>query len=136
MIARKKILIVGSDPRLLGFLGVHLSGMGHQVTSTDSRGEELKAVLESEPAELIILDILMPWMDGIELCLQIRQWCSVPIIMLSTWGARKDTVRGLDLSAESYLTEPFDAAGLMARIEGALCCNRFSESLSSQSAEF
>jgi len=123
MIAKKKLLIISDDPKLTRFLSHGLSERDYNITNTDKMGEDMGMVLDSELPDLVILDILMPWMDGIELCLRVRQWCPAPIIMLSTWGARKDTVRGLDLGAESYLTEPFDIDGLMGRIEGALYRN-------------
>lgn len=123
MITRKKILIISDDPRLTGFLSTSLSASEFNIANMGNVGGDLEAVLDSEIPDLVILDILMPWMDGIELCLRVRQWCPVPIIMLSTWGAKKATVRGLDLGAETYLTEPFDIEGLKERIEGALYRN-------------
>lgn len=123
MITKKKLLIISDDQKLTRFLSHGLSERDYNITNTDNMGEDMEMVLDSELPDLVILDILMPWMDGIELCLRIRQWCPSPIIMLSAWGARKDTVRGLDLGAESYLTEPFDIGGLMERIEGALYRN-------------
>ncbi len=123
MITRKKILIISDDPRLTGFLSTSLSASEFNIANMDNVGGDLGAELDREIPDLVILDILMPWMDGIELCLRVRQWCPAPIIMLSTWGAKKDTVRGLDLGAETYLTEPFDIEGLKERIEGALYRN-------------
>ena len=120
---RKKILIISDDTRLVGFLHDHLSVRDYQVSATGNSGEELKVILDSEIPDLVILDIVMPWMDGIELCLRIRQWCPVPVLMLSTWGATRGRVRGLDLGNESYLTEPFDRGGLMTRIESVLSRN-------------
>lgn len=123
MMNRKRILIISDDTRLVGFLHDHLSVRDYQIASTGNGGEELKEILDSELPDLVILDIIMPWMDGIELCLRIRQWCPVPVLMLSTWGAIKGTVRGLDLGNESYLTEPFDVNGLMTRVESVLYRN-------------
>ena len=123
MITKQRILIISDDPQLLGLLTDNLPDDSYRLRSTEDRGEELRAVLDDETPDLVIVDILMPWMDGIELCLRIRQWCPTPIIMLSTWGAKQNAVRGLDLSAESYLTESFDVDALMERIDGALCRN-------------
>lgn len=120
---KKKILIVSDDPKLKGFVGTHLSAREYEITSKDDIREELEAILDSEVPDLVILDIMMPWMDGIEMCLRIRQSCPTPIVMLSTWGAKRGTVRGLDLGAEGYLTEPFDVSGLLERVEGALYRN-------------
>ncbi|MDD5039154.1 MAG: response regulator transcription factor [Dehalococcoidales bacterium] len=120
MTAKIKTLIVSSDPMLLGFLQQNLNGGNCEVVCTNRMGEELKAVLERELADLVILDIMMPSLDGIEVCLKIRQWSRVPIMMLSAWGAGEGKVRGLNLSASSYLTEPFGIDELMARIGDAL----------------
>ena len=123
MIVENRVLIISSDPELLTMLQHNLPDGGYEITSVRDSGEEMKEVLDRLLPDLIILDIQMPWLDGIELCLRIRQWCQVPIIMLSTWGANRDTVRGLDLSSDTYLTEPFDVKELMARIEKTLCRN-------------
>ncbi len=119
----KKILVISDDSELLGTRKDNLPGKGYQITSVADGRKELQQALEQVTPDLIILDILMPWMDGIELCLRIRQMCQVPIIMLSTWGARKDMVRGLDLSAEGYLTKPFGVDELMTRIKKTVSQN-------------
>ena len=124
MMTKKRLLIISDDPKLKGFLSQGLPEQEYALESAGKiLGEELEETLDRELPDLIILDILMPWMEGIELCLRIRQWCPSPVIMLSTWGAKKDTVRGLDLGAEGYLTEPFNIDGLKERIEGALYRN-------------
>jgi len=123
MMAEKRILIVSSEPELLGLLQHRLPENGYQVTSIGDIGEDLKEVVDRFLPDLIILDVLMPWLDGIEVCLRIRQWCQVPVIMLSTWDAGKDTVRSLDLNSDSYLTEPYGVADLMAQIEDTICPN-------------
>ncbi len=123
MMAEKKILIVSSEPELLGLLQHRLPENGYKVTSIGDIGDDLKEVVDMFLPDLIILDVLMPWLDGIEVCLRIRQWCQVPVIMLSTWDARKDTVRSLDLNSDSYLTEPYGVADLMAQIEDTICPN-------------
>jgi len=117
MMMQKKILVVSSDPTLLGVLEKNLTGSSYSIECTDDIGEELNEILQETTPDLVILDIIMPKLEGIELCLRIRQWCSVPIIMLSTWGTSKNSVRGLDLSSDSYLTEPFSLPELMTRIE-------------------
>lgn len=118
----KKALVVGSDPVLLTVIQHTLGERGYQIASTEDSDERLTAVLQEELPDLVVVDIMMPRLDGIEVCLFIRQWSQVPIVMLSTWGAGKDKVRGLDLSADGYLTEPFGTAQLLAWIEGTLYC--------------
>ena len=118
--AKRRILVISSDPALEALLGHNLGERGYRVAKWRGSGEGLEAVLGEVRPALVLLDIQMPLLDGIEMCLRIRQCSAVPIIMLSTWGAGKDRVRGLDLSADSYLTEPFDIEQLLARIEDTL----------------
>ena len=121
--AKIKILVISSDPVMLRFLQQNLSESDYQVASTKHDKEELRAILDKELPDLVILDIMMPNLDGIEVCLRIRQWSQAPIMMLSAWGTGEGKVRGLDLSADSYLTEPFGIDELMARIKEVLRCN-------------
>jgi len=123
MRAEKKILVISSEPELLGLLQGNLPEGGYHVTSIGDIGDDLKELVDRFLPDLIILDVLMPWLDGIEMCLHIRQWCQVPVIMLSTWDAGKDTVRSLDLSSDSCLTEPYGIDDLMVQIEDTLCRN-------------
>ena len=116
MRARLKILVISSDRIIIRFLQDNLNDGDYEVVSTQQTKEELKAVLDKEMPNLVVADIMMPNMDGIETCLRIRQWSQVPIMMLSAWGAGQDMIRGLDLSADGYLTEPFGIAELIARI--------------------
>ena len=123
MTREKKVLIVSSEPELLGLLQDNLSKDNYQVTSVGDISNDLKEIVDEVLPDLIILDILMPWLDGVEVCLRLRQWCQAPVIMLSTWDTEKDTVRSLDLSSDGYLTEPYGVADLMAQIDNTLHCN-------------
>lgn len=113
---KTKILAISRDPVLLGFFKQHLTGSDYEMAVSEDAGREM---LDEHHPDLILLDIMMPSLDGIEVCLRIRQWCQVPIIMLSCWGAGDRQVRGLDLGAEGYLTEPFGINELKSRIQGA-----------------
>jgi len=116
---RPHILVVGNDQQVLRTLNLILEVEGYDV-SMASEGSPVLTLVEEHSPDLVIVDIVMPQMDGIEMCLYIRQWSPVPIIMLSTWGAGKDKFRGLDLDSDCYLTEPFGVAELMAWIEKSL----------------
>ena len=118
--AKNKVLVISGDPVLLNFFQLNLREDEYQVASTQHTSERLGAVLDEELPDLVILDIMMPGLDGIEVCLRIRQWSQVPILMLSAWGAGQGYVRGLDLSADSYLTEPFGIDELRAQIKETL----------------
>jgi DNA-binding response OmpR family regulator len=119
MITKTKILAIGDDPALLELLEQGLSD-DYQVTCTQATRISLREVLYKELPDFIILDIMMPNLDGIETCLQLRQWTQVPTMMLSTWGAVDGKVRGLNLGAEGYLTSPFNISELKKRITETL----------------
>ncbi len=132
MLAGKKILVVGDDARLLKFLGDGLGHRGCRVSSFKHRDGELSTVLQEELPDLVLLDIVMPGLDGLGIGLHIRQCCEAPIIMVSTSGAGPDRIRGLDLGAEGFLTEPFDAGELVSRIEKAFGGNELSRNNTSK----
>lgn len=120
MITKTKILAISGDPALARLLEQELNNGSYEVASTQHTGNNLKEVLFTEHPNFIILDIIMPNLDGIEICLTLRQWTQVPIMMLSTWDTGDGMVRGLDLGSESYLTEPFGISELKARINETL----------------
>ncbi len=120
MMAKVKTLVISNDPAMLKFLQQNLGENGYHIATTQRTEEDLKEVLDRELPDLVILDIMMPSLDGIEICLRIRQWSQVPIMMLSTWGAGEGKIRGLDLAAESYLTEPFGTDAFRARLREVL----------------
>lgn len=114
-----RILIVDDEPRMVRFLRAELSHVGHR-TLVAGDGKSALHVLQSEKVDLVILDVMLPDIDGFETCRQIRQFSSVPIIMLSAKGDPSNKVRGLELGADDYLAKPFDIEELMARINAVL----------------
>ena len=120
MVTTTKILAISSDPELLRLLNEELSDGEYTVSSTQTAGVGLKDELYKELPDFIILDIMMPTLDGIGICLHLRQWTQVPIMMLSTWGTGDGMVRGLNLGSDSYLTEPFDIDELKTRMNETL----------------
>jgi DNA-binding response OmpR family regulator len=120
MLAKTKILAVTRDPVLVNFLQKELKNGKYEIVDTQHTGAQLKDVLETEKPEFIIIDIVMPSLDGIGMCLQLRQWTQTPVIMLSTWGTGNGMVRGLDLSSDNYLTKPFGGDILKKRINETL----------------
>lgn len=115
---KRNILVVDDDPAILRLLCTNLKARGYKVTTATDGEESLEAV-QRDFVDLIILDIMMPRLDGVEVCRRIREWSNVPIIMLSARGDEKDKVKCLDLGADDYLTKPFGIAELMARIKAA-----------------
>jgi len=112
----RKVLVVSKDTELMEFLHRNLPNNGCQITNTRT-DKELKSILDEVKPHLVIADIMMPELDGIELCLSIRQWSQVPIILLSTWEAGVDKVRGLDINSNSYLTRPLGGAEFREQTE-------------------
>ena len=115
---KKCILIVDDDPAILRLLGTNLKARSYEVV-TATNGEECLEAVQSHFVDLIILDLMMPKVDGLEVCRRIREWSDVPIIILSARGNENDKVRCLDLGADDYLTKPFGIAELLARIKTA-----------------
>jgi two-component system KDP operon response regulator KdpE len=116
---KERILIVDDEPSILKFVRSNLQDKGYAVISA-ANGEEALHLIEMELPDLIILDIMMPGMDGFEVCRWLRQWSQTPIIMLSARGEEKDKVKCLDLGADDYIVKPFGAKELMARVSAVL----------------
>jgi DNA-binding response OmpR family regulator len=115
----KRILIVDDEPRYLRLLEANLRTEGYEV-ATAQDGVQAIDVFSSQPIDLILLDIMMPRMDGFATCQRIREYSNVPIIMLTAKGEEQDRVRGLDLGADDYLVKPFSATELLARVRAVL----------------
>ena len=115
----KRILVVDDEVRYQRLLEANLRTDGHDVV-TASNGREAIDVFSSQPVDLILLDVMMPEMDGFETCQRIREYSNVPIIVLTAKGDEKDRVRGLDLGADDYLIKPFSATELLARVRAVL----------------
>ena len=112
---RLRILVVDDNLAVLKFLNANLQAEGYGVlTALD--GAEALQVIEKQLPDLVILDIMMPTIDGFEVCRQVREWSQIPIIMLSARCDERDKVKCLDLGADDYLTKPFGVQELMARV--------------------
>lgn len=110
------VLIVDDEPRIIKFLNLKLKASGYEVITASSGAEALRRVRDNEP-DLLVLDVVMPGMDGFETLKQIRSFSAVPVIILSAKEANVDKVKGLDLGADDYLAKPFNPDELVARIE-------------------
>ncbi len=115
---KKCILIVDDDPAILRLLSANLKARGYEVV-TSTNGEECLETVQANFVDLIILDLMMPRVDGLEVCRRIREWSDVPIIILSARGNENDKVKCLESGADDYLTKPFGIAELLARIKTA-----------------
>lgn len=115
----KRILVVDDEVRYQRLLAANLHTDKYDVI-TASNGVEAIEIFSSQPIDLILLDVMMPELDGFETCQRIREYSNVPIIMLTAKGDEKDRVRGLDLGADDYLSKPFSATELLARVRAVL----------------
>ena len=123
MANKKKIVVIDDDEKLNQLLSDYLSRFGFQVITHTHPRKGLNAIKTQRP-ELIILDIMLPDMDGFEVCKQIRREYSIPIIMLTARGEVTDRIVGLELGADDYLPKPFEPRELVARIQSILRRNR------------
>lgn len=114
-----KILVADDDLNICELLRLYLEKEGFEVVMAHD-GEEAVARFESEKPSLILLDIMMPKLDGWQVCRQIRQKSDCPIIMLTAKGETFDKVLGLELGADDYVVKPFDTKEIVARIKAVL----------------
>lgn len=113
------VLVVEDDPAMLRFLRAALGAQEYRVVEAGSARETMVAATTENP-ELILLDLGLPDGDGIDIARQLREWCRVPIIVISARGREDDKVAALDAGADDYLTKPFGTKELLARIRVAL----------------
>jgi len=114
-----KILVVDDDKTLLRFVGDYLAGEGHQVVSADRGTAALKEFYRERP-DLVVLDVMMPGMDGWEVCARLRELADTPIILLTAKASEADKLRGFRLGVDDYVTKPFSLAELSARLGAVL----------------
>ena len=112
------ILVVDDEPQIRRVMRTALSSHGYAIVEAPN-GEEALKKLSAERLDLVILDMNMPGMDGVEACRGIRTLSKVPIIMLTVRAAEKDKVRALDAGADDYVVKPFGIEELLARIRAA-----------------
>ncbi len=114
-----RILVVDDEPNILGTLAPLLRTRGYEVVTAMTANAARAAIARDRP-DLIVLDLGLPDVDGVDLCREIRETHSVPIVVLSARGGESDKVRALDVGADDYVTKPFGAEELTARIRAAL----------------
>ncbi len=119
MSTQPHILVIDDEPQILRAMRTILTEKQFRVT-TASRGEEGLALAAANPPDVVILDLGLPDIDGIEVCARLREWTHIPIIVLSVRDNERDKVAALDKGADDYLTKPFGIQELLARIRVAL----------------
>ena len=119
MTHKLSILLVEDEKNICDFISTSLSAQDYRI-STAHTGKEALPIITSQCPDLILLDLGLPDMDGLEIIRQVRTWSSVPIIVLSARTQEQEKVRALDLGADDYLTKPIGTSELLARIRTAL----------------
>lgn len=114
-----RVLVVDDEPQIIRGLRVILTNAGYRVEEATTKKEALDAV-SVRPPEAIVLDLVLPDGDGIEVCTEIRRWSQVPIVVLSAVGDERQKVRALDAGADDYVTKPFGSEELLARMRAVL----------------
>jgi DNA-binding response OmpR family regulator len=115
----KKVILIDDEQRMLDLISLYLMPKGYKCIKFTSPLAALD-YLETEGADLVLLDVMMPEMDGWETCREIRRHWDIPIIMLTARTEKTDIVRGLKLGADDYVQKPFDEEELIARLEAVL----------------
>lgn len=114
-----KILIVDDDVEIRKVTGIYLENEGYEIIKAENGEQAIKFIAENE-IDLVLLDIMMPGMDGIETCMKIRENSIMPIIFLSAKSEELDKIQGLASGADDYITKPFNAMELIARVKSQL----------------
>jgi two-component system KDP operon response regulator KdpE len=115
----KLILVVDDEPRMINFMRMNLELEGARVASASDGSEALERAREDMP-DVMLLDIMMPEMDGFETLRRLRQFSQVPVLILTARGEEEDRVRGLELGADDYISKPFSHRELVSRIRAVL----------------
>jgi two-component system KDP operon response regulator KdpE len=116
---RKRIVVVDDEPRMIGFIRMNLELEGYQVIEAHNGLEALEAIRTQLP-DVVLLDVMMPELDGFETLRMLREFSSVPVIMLTAKGEEDDKVIGLELGADDYVTKPFGPRELSSRVRAVL----------------
>lgn len=126
MAKKATILVVDDEPHVVRLVKANLESSGYRVL-TAGDGEQGLRLVESESPDLVILDIMLPRMDGYEACRRIREFSPVPVIMLTARSAEVDLVHGFEAGADDYLTKPFAVSELLMRVRAVLRRSKWPE---------
>lgn len=128
MPAKALILVVDDEPHVLRLVKANLESSGYKVvTATD--GEKAVDLVAKERPDLVLLDLMLPQMDGYTACSRIREFSTVPVIMLTARSAQVDLVHGFEVGADDYLTKPFDVTELLMRVQAVLRRSKWPEEM-------
>ncbi len=117
--ARPLVLVVDDDLQVLRLVGAHMRTQGYRVVTARDGVEALERA-SLEPPDLVVLDLVLPKLDGIQTMMRLREWCQAPVVVLSAYGDEQRKVQALDLGADDYVTKPFGIAELLARVRAVM----------------
>jgi len=124
MTIREKILVIEDEKSISHFISTVLNNNGYEAMQAQT-GEEALSMISSHCPDLVILDLGLPDMDGLDILRSLRSWSSLPVVVVSARSHERDKVAALDLGADDYLTKPFGTGELLARVRAALRVNRY-----------
>jgi two-component system, OmpR family, KDP operon response regulator KdpE len=117
--APPRILVVDDEPQIVRGLKIILRSAGYSVEAAETKAQAL-ALLASRPPDALVLDLVLPDGQGVEVCQEVRRWSRLPIVVLSAVGDEREKVRALDAGADDYVTKPFGADELLARLRAVI----------------
>lgn len=131
MAIKATILAVDDEPRVLKLLKANLESSGYAVL-TAADGEQALQLMERELPDLVLLDLMLPKMDGYAVCRRIREFSAVPVIMLTARSAQVDLIHGFEVGTDDYLTKPFSITELLMRVQAVLRRSKWPEEIVSR----
>ena len=114
-----RVLVVDDDPTVREVVVSYLKAAQHEVVEAED-GESVATIVRESPIDLVVLDLMLPGIDGLEVCRRLRSTSDVPVIMLTALGSETDRVVGLERGADDYVTKPFSPRELVLRVESVL----------------
>jgi two-component system KDP operon response regulator KdpE len=114
-----RVLVVDDEPQIVRGLKIILRGAGYAVEAADTKAQAL-AALAARPPDAMVLDLVLPDGQGVDVCKEVRTWSRLPIVVLSAVGDEREKVRALDAGADDYITKPFGTDELLARLRAVL----------------
>jgi two-component system, OmpR family, KDP operon response regulator KdpE len=114
-----RVLVVDDEPQIVRGLKIILRGAGYAVEAADTKADAL-AALAARPPDALVLDLVLPDGQGVDVCREVRKWSRLPIVVLSAVGDEREKVRALDAGADDYITKPFGTDELLARLRAVL----------------
>jgi two-component system KDP operon response regulator KdpE len=117
--SQPRVLVVDDEPQIVRGLKIILRSAGYTVEAAENKADAL-ALLAARPPDALVLDLVLPDGEGVEVCREVRQWSALPIVVLSAVGDEREKVRALDAGADDYVTKPFGTDELLARLRAVL----------------